>query len=221
MAGRRDRRSRRLAAAAALTAGALLLGACGSDADGGGDDVVSGVQRGDADTGYHGAYLDDPYPASDTALQDTDGEQVRLDQQEEPLRLVFFGYTNCPDICQVVMSTMASAVTRLSAEQQEQVEGVFVTTDPARDTKGVIREYVDRYNPDFTGLTGSLSQVVEVAEKFHIFVKEGKKLPSGGYEVEHGTYVIGVTPEGGTIVWNDRTSPNDMAEDIQRLLEDA
>jgi protein SCO1/2 len=196
-----------------------VLTACGSSDSGrSGDGPLAKVET--ADSGYHGSYLDAPFQASDVALEDTDGKKVSLAEQDVPLRLVFFGYTNCPDICQVVMSTMASAVTRLSDQEQQDVQGVFVTTDPARDTPKALRSYLDRYDPSFVGLTGSLQQVIKVAERFHIYVAKGKKLPSGGYEVDHGTYVIGVQDGEGRVVWNDSTSPAKMAEDIRRLLQE-
>ena len=68
---------------------------------------------------------------------------------------MFFGYTNCPDICQVVMSTIASGIAKLPKSDQDALQVVFVTTDPARDTAKVLRTYLDRFNPEFLGATGS------------------------------------------------------------------
>jgi protein SCO1/2 len=99
---------------------------------------VSGVQQQD-DRGYEGAYLDTPYVVPAISLPDTSAEPYSVATAKAPLKVVFFGYTKCPDICQIVMSTIASAVTRLDAEQRDQVEVVFVTTDPARDTGPVLR----------------------------------------------------------------------------------
>jgi protein SCO1/2 len=194
----------------------VLLAGCSSTGDDNGTTAVLGA---DPD-GYHGTVVDPPWPASAQPLESDEGAQVRLDQQDKELRLVFFGYTNCPDICQVVMSTMASAVTRLPDDERAKVQGVFITTDPARDTPAVLKDYVDRFDPDFVGLTGSLEDIVAVAEEFHIFVEKGQKLPSGGYEVSHGTQVIAVQDGGGTLVWDAATSPSEMAADIEKLLKE-
>jgi protein SCO1/2 len=192
-----------------------VLAGCSSPGEDNGTTAVLGA---DSD-GFHGTVVDPPWPASSQALESDEGTSVRLDHQDKPLRLVFFGYTNCPDICQVVMSTMAAAVTRLPDDQRTKVQGLFVTTDPARDTPAALKDYVDRFDPDFVGLTGPLPDIVAVAKEFHIFVEKGQKLPSGGYEVSHGTQVIAVQDGGGKLVWDAATSPADMAADIEKLLE--
>lgn len=201
----------------ALVALLLLLTGCSSTgADTGDGPVAQGAQ----DDGYHGTLLDPTWAASSLPLRSDEGGTVRLDQQDRPLRLVFFGYTNCPDICQVVMSTMATAVTRLPDGDRAKVQGVFVTTDPARDTPDALRDYVRRFDPGFLGLTGSLKDVIAVAKEFHIFVEKGQRLPSGGYEVTHGTHVLAVHDGHARLVWDQATSPSDMAADIEKLLKE-
>ena len=102
--------------ALALAVSLVLLAACGSAGDG---PAVTGLTTSD-DDGYHGILLDEAYAVPDVPLTDTEGRPFDLAKQ--PRRtLVFFGYTNCPDICQVVMSTIASAMARLPAEQREQL----------------------------------------------------------------------------------------------------
>jgi protein SCO1 len=169
--------------------------------------------------GYEGAYLETPYVVPDLALSDTSGEPYSLATAEAPLKVVFFGYTKCPDICQVVMSTIASAVSRLDEEQRDQVEVVFVTTDPVRDTGQVLRTYLDRLDPAFVGLTGDLDRIIDLAKPMRVFVAEGRKLPSGGYEVDHSTHVLGVTGDQTQLVWTQGTSPAAMAADIIKLLK--
>lgn len=193
-----------------------LLAGCGSSQDSGGA-PVTGFTTSD-DDGYHGIRLDTPYAVPDLKLTDTDGKPFDLSTQ--PRRtLVFFGYTNCPDICQVVMSTISSAVARLSASQRAQVQVAFVTTDPARDTGPVLRTYLDRFNPKFIGVTGSLDQIDALAKPMDIFVKKGQKLPSGGYEVDHSTVVVAVRHAGGDLVWTGATSPAEMATDLKKILK--
>jgi protein SCO1/2 len=133
--------------------------------------------------------------------------------------VVFFGYTNCPDICQTVMSTIASAVSRLDADQRDRVQVVFVTTDPARDTGPALRSYLARFDPDFVGVTGDLKQIIALGDPLKVYVDKGQKLPSGGYEVDHSTYVFGITGDQAQTVWTQGTSPAEMAADIIRLLK--
>jgi protein SCO1/2 len=210
-----ERRGRR-ALATVLACVALGAAGCGGTADEG--LAVSGVQTGD-NHGYQGAYLDAPYVVPDIALPDTDGKPYSVATAPAPLKLVFFGYTNCPDICQVVMSTVASAVSRLDAGVRKDVQVVFVTTDPARDTGKVLRTYLDRLDPDFVGVTGDLTRIIDLAKPLKVFIAQGQKLPSGGYEVDHTTHVFGVTGDQARIAWPQDTSPAAMAADIIRLLK--
>lgn len=172
------------------------------------------------DDTYNGAVLAEPYVVPDLALINTEGEPFSLTSDTtKPLTLVFFGYTNCPDICQIVMASLASSLTRLSGEQRDKVDVVLVTTDPARDTPASLRRYLDRFDPSFVGLTGDLVDIQEVAAPLRIFFEKGTKLPSGGYEVEHGTPVLGInTSDEVDIVWTEGTSAQQFAEDINALL---
>ena len=183
---------------------ALLLAACG-----GGD----GEQ-------LTGAVLDQPYVVPDTPLTDTDGAAYSLSADtDKRLTLVFFGYTHCPDICQVVMSSLASAMTRLSETDRDDVDVVFVTTDPARDDEQAVRAYLDRFDPSFIGLTGQLGTITDVGADLAIAVEKGERLPSGGYEVTHSTPVVGIDADDRVpIVWTQGTSAAEFAADVHTLL---
>ncbi len=194
----------------------VTLVGCGSSADS--EPPVTGIKTSDND-GYRGVRLDEPYAVPALALEDTRGRPFDLARQ--PRRtLVFFGYTNCPDICQVVMSTIASAMTKLSTAEREQLQVAFVTTDPARDTPTALRTYLDRYNPEFVGVTGPLERIDTLAQPMDIFIKKGRKLPSGGYEVDHSTVVIAVDDGAGDLVWTAGTSPSEMAVDLRKILKE-
>jgi len=195
----------------------LVLAACGSgDPEG---PAVTGITTSD-DDGYNGVLLERKYDVPSIPLTDTEGK--RFDLAEQPKRtLVFFGYTNCPDICQVVMSTIASALPRLPDEQRDELQVAFVTTDPARDDENALRTYLDRFDPAFVGLTGSLQDIVALGRPMDVMIREGRKLPSGGYEVDHSTVVVSVQGGRGDLVWTGATSPAEMTEDLTKLLEDA
>jgi protein SCO1/2 len=193
-------------AALALAALLLTLTSCGSD---------------DAAGGLHGTELDPPFEVSATPLTDTDGQPYSLTADtDKPLTLVFYGYTHCPDICQTVMSNLASAMTRLDGQDRKRVEVVFVTTDPARDTQEVLKRYLSHFDPEFIGLTGELDTIVAVAKPMGVGITLGEKLPSGGYDVTHGTTITGVDADDeGTVYWSEATSSADFAADIHRLLD--
>jgi protein SCO1/2 len=195
---------------ALLAVAALVLAGCGDD------DSSSG-------TAFHGAVLDQPYVVPETTLTDTGGEPYSLvTDTDRPLTLVFFGYTHCPDICQTVMSSLASALTRLDDQDRERVDVVFVTTDPARDDARALRNYLDRFDPSFIGLTGDLDTIIDIGKPLAVAVEKGDKLPSGGYEVTHSTQVTAIDDRDRVpILWTQGTPSADFAEDIHRLLERA
>ena len=189
---------------AVLVAG--LLSACGDD---------------EAATSLHGEQVDPPFTVNPLALEDTDGEPFSLTEDtDERLTMVFFGYTNCPQLCGLVLGNLASAMQQLDDADRDQVEVVFVTTDPDRDTPEAIRTYLDRYDTSFVGVTGSIPDIEAVATS--VAVGMGDKLPSGGYEVDaHTTQVTGIDVDGqAPIYWSQTTSPAAYAADIHTLLKD-
>jgi len=211
---------RALAAAVVAVVTALLLTGCG----GGGvasQSPVADVRMHD-DDGLHGAVLPRPYALPAVTLRDTSSRPYDLAARaSRPLTLVFFGYTHCPDVCQVVMANIASAFTRLDPAQRARVSMVFVTTDPARDDAAALRSYLDRFNPDFEGLTGDLPRIVRLGRSVGVYIEKGQRLPSGGYDVTHGTQVIGVLPGAkAPFVWTEGTSPAELADDMTTILDD-
>ena len=189
--------------------GVLLLVLCG----------CGGAAEGDGP--LHGTRLDPPFEVHAPALTDTDGASYSLaDDTDKPLTLVFFGYTHCPDICQTVMATLASAMTRLDEADRERVDVVFVTTDPSRDTRSVLKTYLSHFDPAFIGLTGDIDTIIRIAKPMGIGVGRGEKLPSGGYDVTHGTTITGIQDAEGTVYWGQDTSSEQFASDIHTLLND-
>lgn len=212
----------RTVVAVLVVAGALVLGGCGT----GSTDTerpVADVSVHDSDT-LHGNVLGDVYHVANASLRDTSGTPYDLaSDASRPLTLVFFGYTHCPDICQEVMADITSALVRLDGGKRSKVGMVFVTTDPARDTAPVLRSYLDRFDPEFEGLTGRLSVIKRLARSLGVPVEHGRKLPSGGYDIAHGTQVLGVLPSQPSAtaryVWTQGTSPADLADDLTTILD--
>lgn len=189
----------------------ILVSACGGS--GSPAQIVS-----EDNDGYHGALLETPYVVPPVRLTDTHGEPFTLAEDDRDLDVVFFGYTNCPDVCQVVMGNIASAYQRLDSAQQKRIRVVFVTTDPARDDARQLTSYLARFNPDFAGVTGSLSDIDTLGKSMGIFIKKGAKLPSGGYEVSHTTSITAVTRGKAPLVWTNGLAPKQLSQDIVKLL---
>lgn len=189
---------------------ATLLSGCGSSV---------GLS---ADHEMTGTVLDPPFAVADDALVDGGGAPYSLvADTDKKLTLVFFGYIHCPDICGIVMSTMASAMTRLTDEERADVDVTFVTTDPQRDTPELVGDYATNFDEDFIGLTGPIQTIIDVAKPLGIAVEEGHRLPTGGYDVTHGTQIVAIDADDeGIAYWSEDVSSAQLAADLQHLLNE-
>lgn len=169
-----------------------------------------------------GTVLDPPFAVAGDALVDGDGAPYSLvADTDKKLTLVFFGYIHCPDICGIVMSTMASAMTRLTDEERADVDVAFVTTDPKRDTPELVGDYATNFNEGFIGLTGPIETIIDVAKPLGIAVEQGHKLPTGGYDVTHGTQIVAIDADDeGIAYWSEDVSSAQLAADLQHLLSE-
>ncbi|TYP86947.1 SCO family protein [Blastococcus xanthinilyticus] len=161
--------ARRRSAPALLLAAGVLLAGCGSSADTGATEAhdhsggAPAVVEGPDDT-YAGLDLPEPYRKPSFTLTDTSGEPYDLAAETAGRpTLLFFGYTDCPDVCPTTMANVAVALRQLDPALAEQVQVVFVTTDPATDTPEVLGEYLGGFDADlptsFVGLTGDQAAI--------------------------------------------------------------
>jgi protein SCO1/2 len=210
-----NRRVRDLAGCVTLLTLLLVLSAC----------TPSTVARVDVQpdpAGFRGGTsLEHPYVLPEQTLTDSSGQSFNLrTSPSKPALLVFFGYSHCPDVCNAVLADVASALTRLKNGDRDQIQLVFVTTDPARDTPKVIGKYLDRFDPDYIGLTGDLATIKAVGARVGVDIEGMKKLPSGGYEVGHSAQVIGFDAHRkGVVFWTPDTPIGDLAHDFGLLID--
>jgi protein SCO1/2 len=182
--------------------------------------ALAACSKSSADT-FSGSLLHRKYHVPATSLTDTDGRAYSLAAStDKPLTLLFFGYTHCPDECPTTMATLASAMLQLDPSDRDNVQVVFVTTDPARDTGPVIRSWLDHFSSSFVGVTGPLPTIKRVADAVGVPIAKGRRLPSGGYDVTHGTQVLGVDAHDTVpVVWTIGTTAPEFAHDIHQLLQ--
>ncbi len=154
----------------------------------------------------------------DIELVDQDGKPVKLlDAYRGKVMVVFFGFTQCPDVCPTTMAELAQVREKLDPEQRDQLQVIMISIDPQRDTPPVIKQYVSAFDSSFVGLTGSDEQIAKVAGSFKAYYK---KVDSGqSYTMEHssGLYVLDKEGESRLLV-KPNTPPEDIAADIQKLL---
>ena len=195
---------------AGLLATLLLSGCAGGDATG---------QSASPGSDWVGTSLgNDGYPLPDDTYTDTAGRQVSMaDASTAPVTLVFFGYTHCPDICNVVLANIAAALRGARPAVRDDVRVLFVTTDPARDTTDVVREYLDRFDPSFEGLVAPEDTVERSAKSLFIAFERPDGSHGGSYEVDHGTYTTGFVDGTARVVWSAETTVGGLRSDLERL----
>jgi protein SCO1/2 len=208
-----------------LAAGALCLAACsGPGGNGNGNAAISQVGGPPETSGaYPGALLfPRAYPKPDVVLTDTSGAPYNIATQTEGrLTLVYFGYTHCPDLCPLNMFTAASAIGDLPAADRSRVTVVFVTTDPDRDTPGVIRTWLDHFDEDFIGLTGTITQIRQAEKETGIPLSFAEHASEAGasYTVVHAGYILAYTPDGEAhLEFPAEITPSQESHDLVTLL---
>ncbi len=130
--------------------------------------------------------------ARELSLPDAEGRPRTLADFKGKVTVVFFGYTQCPDVCPTTMVELAAVKNMLGADGAR-VQGIFVTVDPERDTPELLKAYVANFSPDFVALRGTPEQTVAAAKHFKVyFNKVPSRVPGGPYTVDHtaGSYVF-------------------------------
>lgn len=125
------------------------------------------------------------------ALTDQDGRTRTLADFKGKVIVVFFGYTQCPDVCPTTMAELAQ-VKKSLGKDGDRLQGIFVTVDPERDTAAVLKGYMGSFDPSFVALRGTLEQTKEVAKEFKVFFAKVPGRTPDSYTMDHtaGSYVF-------------------------------
>jgi len=124
-------------------------------------------------------------------LTDHTGKQRTLADFKGKAVVVFFGYTQCPDVCPTTMAEMASVMQKLGP-QADQVQVVFITVDPERDTQELLASYVPAFDKRFIGLRGTSEQTAKVAKDFKVYYEKVPGTEPGSYTINHmaGSFIF-------------------------------
>ena len=129
--------------------------------------------------------------ARDFALTDHTGKPRTLADFKGKVVFMFFGFTQCPDVCPTTMAEMASVLKELGPDA-DKVQVLFVTVDPARDTQELLAQYVPAFDPRFIGLYGDAAATAKVAKEFKVFYAKSAGTTPDSYSMDHtaGSYVF-------------------------------
>ncbi len=169
---------------------------------------------------FRGTTYAEPYPvAPDFALTRPNGNSFRLSERRGRIIVLFFGYTSCPDVCPTTMAELNQALEKLD-DQAAQVQVLFVTVDPQRDTPERVQEYVDHFNPNFIGLSGSEAELAKVWNDYGVFREVVEGTSAAGYLVNHTARVTLIDQQGNLRVSFPFDTPvEDIVHDLKLLLK--
>jgi protein SCO1/2 len=172
-------------------------------------------------SGYSGAELPTPIPMPSLVFTDINGEPYHLAEATRGrVALVFFGYTNCPDICPVHLANIAAVLHKLPDEVRRDVAVLFITTDPVRDSLPRLRQWVRQFDRDFVGLTGPDSVIVAAERALGVLPAVQDSSRSAEYLVQHAGQVIAFTRDGlARVQYPFGTRQRDWARDLPKLLD--
>jgi protein SCO1/2 len=157
--------------------------------------------------------------ARDFALPDADGKPRSIKDFAGKVVVVFFGYTQCPDVCPTTLAEIAQAKKLLGGDG-DKVQGVFITVDPERDTPEVLKAYMGNFDPAFVALRGNLDQVAIVAKDFKVYYKKVEGKAPGSYTMDHSAASYVYDTQGRLRLYERYgNGPQGLADDVKLLLK--
>jgi len=167
----------------------VLLGAVACIALAGCDKLAS--TAGEPKTTFRGADITGADYARRLALPDVNGQTRTLEDFKGKVTVVFFGYTQCPDVCPTTLAELAQVKKSLGADG-DKLQGVFVSIDPERDTPEILKSYMASFDPSFIALRGTPEQTQAAAKEFKVFYAKVPGSTEGSYTMDHtaGAFVL-------------------------------
>jgi len=153
------------------------------------------------------------------SLTDHTGQPRQLSDYKGKILAVFFGYTHCPDVCPTTMADLAKAM-KMLGKDSEQVQVLFITLDPERDTQEVLAQFVPSFDSSFIGLYGNAEQTEAVTKNYKIFASKQTEAGKSGYVLDHsaGVYLYDKEAKVRVYVRYGQT-PSEIANDIKHVLQ--
>ncbi len=180
---------------------------------------AAGCQRADDATAasrFRGMDLTGASYGRDFRLSDPDGRERTLADFRGKAVLLYFGFTQCPDVCPTAL-IRAAEIKKLLGPEGERLQVIFVTIDPERDAPGVLKAYTASFDPAFLGLHGDAQRTRETANEFKVYYR---KVPTGGsYTMDHSTLSYAFDPQGRLrLALRHEQSAEDYTHDLRLLL---
>ena len=156
-------------------------------------------------------------------LTDQDGRRVSDRAFAGKWRIVYFGYTFCPDVCPTGLQTLSAglrAFEKADPARAAKVVPIFVSVDPARDTPAALKPFVAAFHPRLIGLTGSEAEIAALAKAYGVYAARGKPQPGGGYLVDHSSQAYLMGPDGQPVaLLSEEGPPQKIAGELAQWVK--
>lgn len=156
------------------------------------------------------------------ALTGENGNVVRSSDFDGKYRLVYFGYTFCPDVCPVDLQKLMLGLKALEKKDPDaaaKIQPLFVTVDPARDTPAIVKAFTDSFHPRLIGLTGTEAEIEQVSRAYGIYAQKGRETAPGAYLVDHSRQATLFGPKGEPIALiPEQGTPDEIAAELARWV---
>jgi cytochrome oxidase Cu insertion factor (SCO1/SenC/PrrC family) len=151
-------------------------------------------------------------------LTDHTGRSVTEGDFSSAHKIVYYGYTFCPDVCPTGLTVITEALDLLGPKASK-VKPLFITVDPERDTVAVMADYHQHFHPSFSNLTGTPAQIAEVARVYRVFYQKADDEGSSDYLMDHSAVTYLMAPGGGFLAhFGPETTPEQLAETLRNVL---
>jgi protein SCO1/2 len=169
---------------------------------------------------YQGSLIDPPMPAADIRLTDQSGKPFELNSLHGKVVLMFFGYTNCQDVCPATLANLKQIRAKLGS-QAANVQVLFVTVDPERDSPQRLQQYLAGFDPSFMGLTGRRDELEPVWNDFGIYVAKDTTASDLDYIIDHSGLIYAIDRKGMLRLTYTFDAGNDLIyQDIAHLVRE-
>ena len=196
-------RTKALPSISVLVMSMLLTGCFGNDED------------------WHGKNISGLMPELEFDLMNSQGEPVSGSDYDGRVRMLFFGFTSCPDVCPTALQKLNQVTSSLAPELQDEVLTLFVSVDPQRDTPERLANYVDFFGDNIVGLTGTEPQLRELAKRYRTTFGYHEPGPNGNYAVSHSSAIYVFDRDGSArLLIRPGLKAEEIRHDLVALIQE-
>lgn len=178
--------------------------------------ITGGCTSGEQE--WNGNNITGVMPDLEFELMNSSASQVSASDYAGQVRLLFFGFTSCPDVCPTALSHLQRAINQMPEEMQDEVTVLFVSVDPERDTPAALGEYVGFFGSNIVGLTGDESRLRQLAERYRTTFSYGEPDDNGNYQVSHSNAIYAFDGQGRIrLLLRPEIPTKQLADDLARL----